>query len=103
MGPMSMFGKIGDMYKLQKQAKKLKKELAKMHIFSESNGVKVTVSGEQEVVSVEFLEGAPLGEAKKLSRAFIEATNKAGKKAQQISAEKMQSVMGGLGGLMGGQ
>lgn len=97
---MGMMGKMGDMYRLQRDAKKLKKELAAMHIWSESNGVKVTVNGEQLIVKTEVTEMAP-DDKEKLGKAFMDATNKAMKKAQQVSAEKMKSVMGGLQGLMG--
>lgn len=94
---MGMFDQMGDMYRLQKEAKKIKKELAKTHIFSESNGVKVTVTAEQEFVSVEFTDELILQDAKKLSKAIVEAGNKAMKKAQQIAAERMKTVMGGMG------
>lgn len=99
---MGLLGQMGDMYKLQKDAKKIKKELAKMHIFAESNGVKVTVTAEQEVVSIEILDEAILMDKKKLEKSLLEATNKAFKKAQQIAAEKMKTIMGGFPG-MGGQ
>ena len=97
-----MLGQMGDMYKLQKEAKKIKKELAKIHIFSEVDGVKVTVTGEQEVIAIDFLDGAPLDNPGRLSKALVEATNKALKKSQQVAAEKMKSVMGGMQGMMGG-
>ena len=96
---MGMFSQMGDMYKLQKEAKKIKKELAKTHIFAEVDGVKVTVSGEQEVISIEFLNDEILKDAKKLSKSLVTASNKALKKAQQIAAEKMKSVMGGMPGM----
>lgn len=96
---MGLMGQMGDMYKLQKQAKKIKKELAKTHIFSESNGVKVTVSGEQEIVSVEIENEEILSNKKKLEKAILEASNKAFKKAQQIAADRMKEVMGGFPGM----
>ena len=92
---MSLFGQMGDMYRLQKEAKKIKKELGQIHVFSEVNGVKVTVSGEQEVVSVEFLDPSVLQDDKKCSKSLVEALNKAIKKSQQVSAEKMKAIMGG--------
>ncbi len=98
-----MLGQLGDMYKLQKEAKKIKKELAKIYVFAESDGVKVTVSGEQEMISVEILDDAILSDKKKLERSILDATNRATKKAQQVSAEKMKSVMGGFPGLGGPQ
>lgn len=96
---MGMMSQMGDMYRLQKEAKKIKKELSKTHIFSEINGVKVTVTGEQTVVSVEILDDVVLENKKKLEKSILEATNKAFKKAQQIAAEKMKSVMGGFPGM----
>lgn len=99
---MGMLGQMGDMYKLQKEAKKIKKELGKIHVFAESDGVKVTVNCEQEVLSVEFLDEAILTNSKKLGKALLDATNRAMKKSQQVAAEKMKAVMGGFPG-MGGQ
>ncbi|MCK5461273.1 YbaB/EbfC family nucleoid-associated protein [Candidatus Gracilibacteria bacterium] len=96
-----MLSQMGDMYRLQKDAKKIKKELAKTHIFSEVNGVKVTVSGEQEVISVEILDESILENTKKLEKAIVDASNKSFKKAQQIAAERMKAVMGGFPGMGG--
>lgn len=90
---------MGDMYKLQKEAKRIKKELANTHIFSEVDGVKITVSGEQEIIEVEFLNDEIIGDAKRLTKAFKEASNRAFKKAQQVAAEKMKAVMGGMSGM----
>ena len=97
-----MLGQMGDMYKLQKEAKKIKKELGKIHVFAESSGVKVTVNCEQELLSVEFIDESALENPKKLEKAILDATNRAMKKSQQVAAEKMKAVMGGMPG-MGGQ
>ena len=53
---MGLFGQAKDMYKLQKEAKRIKKELEKIHIFAESDGIKVTVAGDQSLVKVEILD-----------------------------------------------
>ncbi len=95
---MGMMSQMGDMYKLQKEAKKIKKELAATHIFAEVGGVKVTVSGEQIIISVEILDEMILDDPTRLSQAMMDATNKALKKSQQVAAEKMKAIMGGLGG-----
>ncbi len=100
---MGVFGQMGDMYKLQKEAKRIKKELGKIHVFAESDGVKVTVNCEQEILSVEFLDEVMLGNTKKLEKAILDASNRALKKSQQVAAEKMKAVMGGFPGLGGGQ
>lgn len=96
---MGLMNQMGDMYKLQKEAKRIKKELANTHIFAEVDGVKVTVSGEQEIIEVEFLDESIVGDAKRLAKAIKEASNKAFKKAQQVAAEKMKAVMGGMPGM----
>ena len=95
-----MFDKAKDLYKLQKQAKQLKKQLKNIHVEAESGGVTVTVNGEQHVLKVEISE-AILGDGKKIETGVVEATNKAIKKAQEISAEQMKDVMGDLGGMFG--
>ena len=92
-----MFSQMGDMYKLQKEAKRLKKELAQTHISAEEDGVKVVVTGEQEMISFEVLDETLMQDAKKLSNAVVKASNKAMKKAQTIAADKMKPLMGGLG------
>ncbi len=94
-----MFDKVRDMYRLQKQAKQIKKELANIHIEAEEQGLVVTVNGEMEVVKVAIPEGLP---KEQIESAIVVAANKAIKKAQQIAAEKMKSVMGEMQGLMGG-
>lgn len=94
---MGMFSQMGDMYKLQKEAKKLKKELAKTHISAEEDGIKVVVSGEQEVINFEIQNEDLLKDVTKLNASLTKATNKAFKKAQQIAADKMKPLMGGLG------
>ncbi|MFH1533815.1 MAG: YbaB/EbfC family nucleoid-associated protein [Nitrospirota bacterium] len=90
-----MFEKAKDMYKLQKQARKIKKELKNTHIEAEHEGVTVTINGEQEVVKIEITDEA-LTDKKKLEDSLLKATNKAIKKSQQIGAEMMKEVMGDL-------
>ncbi len=90
-----MFDKAKDMYKLQKQARKIKKELKNTHIEAEHEGVTVTVNGEQEVVSVTISDEA-LQNKKKLEESLAKAINKAIKKSQQIGAEMMKDVMGDM-------
>lgn len=90
-----MFDKAKDLYKLQKQARGIKKELKNTHIEAEHEGVTVTINGEQEVVKVEITDEA-LQNKKKLQESLEKAFNKAIKKSQQIGAEMMKDVMGDL-------
>lgn len=90
-----MFDKAKDMYKLQKQARKIKGELKNTHIEAEHEGVTVTINGEQEVIKIEISDEA-VGNKKKLEESLVKATNKGIKKSQQIGAEMMKEVMGDL-------
>ena len=93
-----MFKQMKDMYKMQKEAKAIKKELSQIHIEAEVNGVVVIVSAEQELISVQIPDEMMEVENKaKLQKAIVEATKKATKKAQEIAAEKMKGIMGQMG------
>lgn len=95
---MGMFGQAKDMYKLQKQAKQIKKDLKNLHIEAEVSGVVIVINGEQEVVDVRIPEEMMAPEkAKELQTALLSAFNKAIKKSQEVAAEKMRDMMGGLG------
>lgn len=100
---MGFFSKARDMYSLQKQAKSVKKELKNIHIEAEADGVTVVVTGEQEFLSIvvdtamwDQLKGSEFGK-KKLEEAFLKASNKAMKKAQEIASTKMKGVWNQLG------
>lgn len=90
-----MFDKAKNLYKLQKQAKEIKKQLKNIHIEAEVDGIVVIIDGEQEVQEVIIPES--MTDHKQLQKKLIEAFNKALKKSQQIAAEKMRGVMGDLG------
>lgn len=101
-----MFEKAKDLYRIQKEARRIKGELKNTHIEAETDGVIVTINGEQEVVKVEISDEAvqkAQEKKKNLEEALEKAFNKAVKKSQQIGAEKMKDIMGdlnfpGLGG-----
>ena len=94
--------KFKDLYKLQKQAKEIQKQLMNTHVEADENGVKVTVNGKMELVSVEISDEA-YENKRKMEKSLVIAFNKAVNRAQQIGAEQMKDVMGdmGLGGLPG--
>jgi len=93
---MSMLGKMKDMYQLQKQAKKIKKKLKNIHIEAEENGVTVTLTAEQEVISIKITEEA-MQNREKLEKSVMNATQKALKKSQEIASANMKEVMGQMG------
>lgn len=96
-----MFNKIKDMYKLQKQAKQIKKELQNIHIEAESGEVMVTINGEQEVIAIRLPE--TISDPKKIAEELVKAFNKAVKKSHEVAAERMKGVMGdsGLSDMLG--
>lgn len=100
---MGIFDKAKDAYQLQKQAKAIKEELKKTHIEAEDGGVTVTVSGEQEIISVSISDDTwnqakTVDSGKKqLEVSFSKATNKGIKKAQEIGSERMKGVFSQLG------
>ena len=83
-----------DMFKLQKQAKKIKKELKNIHVEAEAEGVEVVVNAEQEIISIIIGENVP---RERIAALITDALNRAMKKAQIVAAEKMQAVMGQMG------
>lgn len=90
------------MFRIQREAKRIKKELKNIHVEAEAEGVRVVVNGEQEVVEVAIDEHT---QREKMPALLKDALNRAMKKAQLVASEKMQGVMGemGLGGMGGGQ
>ena len=90
-----MFGQAKDLYKMQKEAKKIKKDLSKLHIEAEVEGVIVIIDGEQEVVEVKIPEDKR--NHPKLETYLLQAFNKAIKKSQQIAADRMKDVMDQMG------
>ena len=83
-----------DMFRLQREAKRIKKELKNIHVEAEAQGVKVVVSAEQEVISISI---PPEMSHATLQPLLIDALNRAFKKAQLVSAEKMKGIMGQMG------
>ena len=92
-----MFEKFKQLAKLKQmrdEAMKIQKELAKEVVEMEENGVKVIITGDQKLQSI-VIDGIANGRV-------VEIVNKAIKKSQEMAAKKMQSMSGGLGGLLGG-
>jgi len=84
----------GELKKLRDEAKKIERELEQIEVTEEERGVKVTVTGNMKVVSIEVD-----GEEK---RDIAETVNDAIKEAQKKAAMKMSQMGGGLRGLLGG-
>lgn len=82
------------MYRLQKEAKRVKKELDAIHVEAEAQGVFVVVSAQQEVVEIRIAPDVP---HEQIAPRLKDALNRALKKAQVIASERMQGVMGEMG------
>lgn len=99
---MNSFSQMKDLYKIQREAKRIKKELKNVHVEAEAGSasslggysVKVVVSAEQEVVSVHIAPELPMD---KLSPLLVDALNRALNKAQVVAAERMQVIMQQMG------
>lgn len=91
---MTSFSDLKNAYKLQKEAKRVKKELKNIHVEAEASGVKVVVTGEQEIVSITISEQVP---RESIPALLMDALNRAMKKAQVVSAERMQGIMKEMG------
>lgn len=82
------------MFRMQREAKRVKKELKSIHVEAEAMGVKVVVAADQEIISIDI---APDVAHDQIGPRLKDALNRAMKKVQVISAEKMQGVMGEMG------
>lgn len=91
---MISFSQAKDMFKLQRDAKRIRKELKNIHVEAEAEGVKVIVTAEQEIVEITI---APEVARERIPALLKDALNRAMKKAQIISAERMQGLMGEMG------
>lgn len=88
------FKQAGEIKKLRDQANAIQRELAMIEVESEKGRVKVVMTGDMKVKSVE-INGEEMRDAR-------EAFNEAVDKAQKTSAQKMQQMGGGLQDLLAG-
>jgi DNA-binding protein YbaB len=78
------FGALGDMKKLQEQAKRMQEALKKETVEVNKNGVKVEVRGDQVVISIE-VDGV-------VETRIAEAINDAVRKTQEVAARKLMEM-----------
>lgn len=88
------FKQAGELKKLRDQANAIQKELEQIEVESEKGRVKIVMSGNMKVKSVE-INGEEMKDAR-------DALNEAVDKAQKKSAAKMQQMGGGLQELLSG-
>jgi nucleoid-associated protein EbfC len=87
------FGQLGEMKKMRDQAMEMQRELQSEIVEVSKRGVYVKISGDQKVLELKTND--------KSDDDIREAVNEAVKKSQEVAAKKMQSMMGGMGGLAG--
>ena len=85
---------LGDLNKLRQQAKKMQQELAAEEIRVEEGDIVVVISGDQKIKQFS-VQGVSSADA-------VQVLNQAIKKSQELAAKKLQSMTGGLGGMLGG-
>lgn len=94
MGVGDKFQQLKELKKMRDQAMAIQKELAGEKVEMEEDGIRIVISGDQKIQTIEIE-----GEEKDKLRDVL---NKAIKKSQEIAAQKLQQMGGGLGGLLGG-
>lgn len=88
------FGQIGELKKMRDQAMQIQRQLQAEEITVDKHGVVIVITGDQKIKEI-----TTNGRSDKDIR---DAVNEAVKKSQEIAAKKLQSMSGGLGGLLGG-
>lgn len=84
---------LGDLKKMRDQAMAIQKQLAQERIELNEDGILVVISGDQKILEFE-IQGISNEKVK-------EILNKAIKQSQELAAKKLQSMSGGLSGLLG--
>jgi hypothetical protein len=77
---------LGDMAKLQKQAKQMQSALQQEQVEVTKNGVRVVVRGDQQILEVE-VDGV-------MENRIAQAVNDAVRQTQQLAAKKLMEMNG---------
>lgn len=89
-----------DQMKMVAQMKKMQDELKKTLIEAQAGAVTVVVTGELKVKDVTIdPDEVDLDDIEQLEKDIKDALREAMNKAQEVAAEKMKPLMGGLGSL----
>ena len=91
---LHMFQQLKDLKKMRDQAMEIQRELQKEEVEVSKNGVDIVITGDQKIKE--------LNSNDRSDSDIKEAVNEAIKKAQEVAARKLQSMGGGLQGLLGG-
>ncbi|MCB9772430.1 MAG: YbaB/EbfC family nucleoid-associated protein [Candidatus Omnitrophica bacterium] len=93
-----MFDKMKQLMEMKGQADRLKKELDGVTVeIAEVKGIKISITGSQEIKAIDIDEALLTPTNKKRIEAdLMRSLNVATKKVQQVAAQKMMSAMPGL-------
>ena len=86
-----VFGQLKQLNQMRQQALKMQKLLAQEKVEVEENGIKIVMSGDQKVISLEI-------DGQEQPR-LVKAINRAIKESQKKAAKKLTQMSGGLSGL----
>ncbi len=89
------FKSLSDLKSMRDQAMAIQQSLSQETITVERDGVKIVMTGDQKVQSVEIDNTQ--------DNRLVEVFNEVIKKTQEVAAKKLQGMAGGLGGLLGGK
>lgn len=102
-------GMPGNMNNIMKQAQKMQKQMEEAQAQLEESGytatsgggaVEVTISGKKEITSIKFdPEVVDPDDIEMLEDLTMAAVNEAIRKIEEVSAQKMSKITGGMGGL----
>ena len=102
-------GMPGNMNNIMKQAQKMQKQMEEAqaqleessHTATSGGGaVEVTISGKKEITSIKFdPEVVDPDDIEMLEDLTMAAVNEAIRKIEEVSAQKMSKITGGMGGL----
>lgn len=87
------FKQLTELKRMRDQAMAIQRQLAAEEITVEESGVKIVITGDQKIKSLE-IDGQS-------QNRLIDVLNKAIKKSQEVAARKLQEMSGGLSGLLG--
>ena len=83
---------LGDLKAMRDQALQIQQALSQEQVVVEKDGVYVVMTADQKILELK-IDGASVPRVK-------EAISEAIKKSQQVAAQKLQEMSGGLGGLL---
>ena len=87
------FKQLGELKKMRDEALRIQKELASEKVEINEGDIKIIISGDQKIQELQ-INGEDQNH-------LLDVLNKAIKRSQEVAARKVQSMSGGLSGLLG--